>query len=109
MAEEEIPKQYKLRYLPLFWDDLNETISYIADVLHSPIAAEDLLNEIESSILERLQSPTIAPIYRTTRERPYPYYWFTVGNYMVFYVVIDDVMEVRRLLYGARDLTRELS
>lgn len=34
------------------------------------------------------------------------YYWFDVGNYMVFYVVMDDVMEVRRFLYGARDLTR---
>jgi hypothetical protein len=32
--------------------------------------------------------------------------WFAVGNYMVFYVVYDDVMEVRRFAYGARDLTK---
>jgi hypothetical protein len=25
---------------------------------------------------------------------------------MVFYVVFDDVMEVRRFIYGARDLTK---
>lgn len=55
-----------------------------------------------------LDHPTIAPIYKTTRQRPLPYYWFDVGNYMVFYVVIDDVMEVRRFVYGARDLTRML-
>lgn len=37
---------------------------------------------------------------------PLPYYWFGVGNYMVFYVVDGNAMEVRRFLYGARDLTR---
>lgn len=50
--------------------------------------------------------PTAAPIYKTTRKTETPYYWTSVGDYMIFYVVIDDVMEVRRFLYGARDLTR---
>ena len=102
------PKQYRLRYLPLFWDDLNDAVTYIADVLKAPLAAEHLLDEVEAGILSYLDHPTIAPIYKTTRQRPLPYYWFDVGNYMVFYVVIDDVMEVRRFVYGARDLTRML-
>ena len=102
------PKQYRLRYLPLFWDDLNDAVTYIADVLKAPLAAEHLLDEVEAGILSYLDHPTIAPIYKTTRQRPLPYYWVDVGNYMVFYVVIDDVMEVRRFVYGARDLTRML-
>ncbi len=105
---DEKPKRFKLRYLPLFWDDLNDAVSYIADVLNAPQAAENLLDEIEAGILAYSQHPIMALIYKTTRERPLPYYWFDVGNYMVFYVVIDDVMEVRRFLYGARDLTRML-
>lgn len=100
--------QYKLRYLPLFWSDLNSAVSYIAYELRNPDAAERLIDEVEAKIFEHQQAPTIAPIYKTTRQRPHPYYWFEVGSYMVFYVVIDDVMEVRRLLYGARDLTRML-
>ncbi len=100
------PKRYRLCYLPLFWDDLNEAVTYIAEVLKAPMAAERLIDEVEAGILTYVEHPTIAPIYKTTRERPLPYYWFDVGNYMVFYVVIDDVMEVRRFLYGARDLTR---
>ena len=100
------PKHYKLRYLPLFWDDLNEAVSYIADALGSPAAAERLLDETEAGILRHLENPTIASIYRTTQNHPLPYYWFGVGNYMVFYVVDDDIMEVRRFLYGTRDLTR---
>jgi plasmid stabilization system protein ParE len=101
-------RRYKLQYLPLFWDDLNGTVSYVADVLHEPEAAGRLLDRCERGILEYLKSPTAAAVYRSTRERPYPYYWFAVGNYMVFYVVIGDVMEVRRLIYGARDLSRML-
>ncbi|MCI8366303.1 MAG: type II toxin-antitoxin system RelE/ParE family toxin [Eggerthellaceae bacterium] len=100
--------QYRLRYLPLFWDDLNSAVSYIADVLEAPETAERLLDSVEAQILKRLSNPTIAPVYKTTRERPLPYYWFEVGSYMAFYVVIDDVVEMRRFIYGARDLTRML-
>lgn len=99
-----MPRRYKLQYLPLFWDDLNAAVSYISDVLCNAAAAEALLDETEAAILEHLQNPTVATIYRTSKERPLPYYWFPAGNYMVFYVVFDDVMEVRRFLYGARDL-----
>lgn len=102
------PGRYRLRYLPLFWDDLNEAVSYIADVLKNPVAAMRLLDEVEASILERLVNPTISLKYKTTRDRPLPYCWFEVGDYMVFYVVADDVIEVRRFVYGARDLTRML-
>ncbi len=28
-----------------------------------------------------------------------------VNNYSVFYVVIDDVMEVRRFIYNGRDIS----
>ncbi len=100
--------QYELRYLPLFWDDLDNAVSYIANVLENPAAAERLLDSVEAKVLNYSRAPTIAPIYKTTRERSLPYYWFDVGNYMVFYVVIGNIMEMRRFLYGARDLTRML-
>lgn len=101
-------RRYRLRYLPLFWDDLNSAATYIADVLENPDAADRLVDAVEAGILAHLENPTIALVYKSTRERAVPYYWFEVGSYMVFYVVEDDVMEVRRLVYGARDLTRML-
>lgn len=96
----------ELRYLPIFWDDLNGAVTYIKDVLHAPEAARRLIDETEQAILRHLGNPMSAPVYKTTRDRPLPYYWFGVGNYMVFYVVDGNAMEVRRFLYGARDLTR---
>lgn len=35
-------------------------------------------------------------------------YRIYVRNYIVYYVVIGTVMEVRRLIYGARDTDRHL-
>lgn len=34
----------------------------------------------------------------------HPYYRIDVRNFAVFYVVINDTMEVRRLLYSKRDM-----
>lgn len=100
--------KFTVQYLPLFWSDLNSAVDYIANVLQNPSAANDLIDNVESGILTHVKCPTAAPIYKTTRKRALPYYWFSVGNYMVFYVVFDNVMEVRRLIYGARDLTKML-
>lgn len=45
--------KYTLRYLPLFYEDLEEKIVYIAEKLHNVKAANDLLDEVEQAILER--------------------------------------------------------
>ncbi len=49
-------KKYKLRYLPLFYEDLNEKITYIVEKLKKPKAASDLLDKVEKAILERKYS-----------------------------------------------------
>ncbi len=101
-------KKYKLRYLPLFEQDLNEAVMYIADVLNNPQAAEKLINEVEKAILERQKMPLSFEPYHSAKKRENDYYRIYVGNYTVFYVVIGDVMEVRRFIYSARDFERLL-
>ena len=103
---DEMPKHYSVRYLPLFWDDLNKTVGYIAHTLQNPDAAERLVNQVETKILEYLEHPEIATKYRSSKPRARQYYWFAVGNYMVFYVLEGNVMEVRRFLFGSRDLSK---
>ena len=44
----------QLRYLPLFHQDLDQATEYIAHTLGNPKAALDLLDSVESAILERL-------------------------------------------------------
>lgn len=99
-----IGKHYELRILPLFEDDLSEIVDYIAITLQNPIAADALVDAVENAIMERLPCAEAFEPYRSTKERRYPYYRILVKNYSIFYVVIGDVMEVRRIIYSRRDL-----
>ena len=66
-AMDEKPRRYRLEYLPLFWDDLNEAVSYIADVLKAPEAAERLIDATEAGILAHSRNPTLATTYKTAK------------------------------------------
>ena len=96
-------KPYQLRYLPMFETDLLSTVNYITNVLKNEDAAIRLVDDIESAILKRLENPPAFEPYHSMKKREYPYYRNYVRNYVVYYVVIGTVMEVRRLIYGARD------
>ena len=65
---------YKLRYLPVFAQDLAQTVNYITNVLKNPEAAEKLVNDVETAILERLNNPLAFEPYPSVKKRKYPYY-----------------------------------
>ena len=94
-------KHYKLRFLPLFEEDLNEIVDYITHRLKNPIAAEALVSDVQTAIHDRLSCAEAFEQYHSAKERQYPYYRITVRNYTIFYVVIDDVMEVRGIIYSS--------
>lgn len=96
-------KKFQLRYLPLFYEDMSEVVNYISIELKNPNAALKLIDLTEEAILNRLDNPLSFQPIQSKKERKYPYYRINVNNYAVFYVVIDDVMEVRRFLYSKRD------
>ena len=101
-------KKYRLSYLPLFYEDLDEKVTYIVEKLKNPKAANDLLDKVESAIMERLPLAESFEPYHSVRERRYSYYRIYVDNYIIYYVVIDDdpndlIMEVRRFLYNGQN------
>ena len=98
--------KYSLRYLTRYEQDLNEIVDYIVFKLHNAKGAINLVKRIENAILERLNCPLSFEPFQSIRKRKYPYYRIYVDNITVYYVVIEDVMEVRRLLYNSRDAGR---
>lgn len=99
---------YRLRYLPLFYTDLEDKVRYIAEKLLNPQAANDLLDAVEAAILARVDVAESFEPYHSLKERRYPYYRIYVDNFVIYYVVIADegaerIMEVRRFLYKAQD------
>ncbi len=105
--------KYKLRYLPLFYEDLEQKAVYIAEKLQNEKAANDLIDAVENAILERLPIAEAFEPYYSMKERRYPYYRIYVKNFVVWYVVIDDegedkIMEVRRFLYNKQNREKHL-
>ena len=91
-------KGYRLSFLPLFENDLNEIVDYITFELKNPEAANRLVDDVEAAIMKRLDNPVAFAPYQSMKERIHRYYR------IIFYVVIEDVMEVRRIMYKKRDV-----
>ena len=68
----------------------------------------DLRNHFPK-IKERLPVAESFEPFRSVRERSHLYYRIFVKNFTIFYVVIEDVMEMRRILYSRRDLEKWIS
>ena len=97
-------EKYELKILPLFEEDMLEAAEYISEVLKNPSAAEKLIDETEKAIFKRLDSPLSFPAYKSKKHRDDTYYRIFVGNFTIFYVVNDNVMEVRRFIYSKRNI-----
>ena len=95
---------FKLTFLPLFEEDLLEVTDYITSTLQNPSAAHRLVDDIELAIVKRLEMPLSFSPYHSSKIRNHPYYRTNVRNFSIFYVVIDDTVEVRRLLYSKRNI-----
>ena len=96
--------EYTLRYLPIAKQDLSDAINFILNEYQNPIAAENTLDRIEKAIQQRLEDgPESFAIWPSTKERVHPYRRIKVGNYTVWYVVIDNIMEIRRIQPSRRN------
>jgi len=96
--------KYNLSFLPIFQEDLYEVTDYISNTLKIPSAAHRLLDDIEFAISKRLEMPLSFPKYQSSKLRKQVYYRINVKNFSIFYVVIGNTMEVRRLLYAKKNI-----
>ena len=48
-----LSKKYRLRYLPLFYEELEEKVTYILEKLKNPKAANDLVMEVRRFLYNR--------------------------------------------------------
>lgn len=101
-------KDYKVRFLPLFEEDLNAIVDYISLQLENPKAAYSLVDEVRVTIQKRLPFAENYEPFPSRVERSFAYYRIYVNHYIIFYIVDGDIMEVRRILYGKRDWEKHL-
>lgn len=105
-------KDYVIRYLPLFYEDLESAVDYILSTLKNVKAANDLVDEVEDAIAKISYVAEAPEVFKSKHERRYPYRRIYVKNFVIYYVVIGDsypkVMEIRRFLYSGRNRDYEI-
>lgn len=94
--------KYTLKYSPQFYIDMNNIIIYIKCKLNNNIAAIRLAKMIEKEIIKRSKNPEIYEKYKTNANNLY--YRIYINNYIVFYTVSENIMEVRRIIYAKRNM-----
>lgn len=94
---------YTIKYSATFISQFNNILKYFIYNLKNRIAAENFYDEVVKEIEKRSENPEGFEKYISTRKRKYVYYRIYVKNYTIFYVVKENTMEVRRILYSRRN------
>ena len=100
-----IDLEYEIRFLPIFREDFMGIINYISNDLKNPKAAERLIQKVTNEILNRSCYPKAFEPYPSRHDRNNVYYRIYVDNYIIFYIVKDNIMEIHRIVYNKTDYT----
>jgi len=95
-----VDKRYNIEYLPIAEEDLSNIIHYI--MLDNPEAALLMADKLDRSISTLELFPNSGTVPKDIRLQTLNYRMLMVESYLVFYVVLDNVVEIRRILHGKR-------
>lgn len=93
-------RKYSIEYLPIAVQDLTGIINYIK--IDDPSAAMKLLDDIDDSISKLECFPHMDTVPKDIRLQSLGYRMLIIDNYLVFYIVMDDIVEVHRIISGKR-------
>lgn len=83
-----------------------EALHYIAYTLDAPKAARDLLAEYDDTVKRIAEFPYAHELYRTDRPMKDEIRKVAVKNYVLYYAVFQDRVEIRRFIHGRKDRSK---
>lgn len=99
-------EQYEIRIFPTAKQDLLDVIVYLNTL--SRDSALKCYNHLVSEIASLSTMPERCPRPRDLALAAKGYRYLVVGNYLVFYVVAGNTVQIRRILYARRDYKKLL-
>lgn len=94
-------EQYNVKIYPAAEQDLLDIIDYLNTL--SPTAALRYYDLLTEQIAGLSVMPERCPRPKDLALAAKGYRYLVVENYLVFYVVADDTVQIRRILYGRRN------
>ena len=96
----------KIVVVPQAAQDIRESLEYLTFSLASPQAAMSLSREIRTTARRLQEFPYAHELYRGDRPTKEEIRKVPVKGYVLYYVVYEDRVEIRRFLRGRRDRSR---
>ena len=97
-----------VRYTPEAEDDLVDIKRYIAEERNSPIAALNTVAKITKRIKTLEQFPELGAKLSSIIDIITDYRFLVCGNYIAFYRIDGEYVNIIRVLYGRRDYVKIL-
>ena len=97
---------YKIKIFPSAQRDLQEIVEYL-----NTLSREAALRTYDRIVSEISSLSTMPLRYPRPRDLPLAakgYRYLGVGNYLVFFIVTGDTVQIHRILYAKRDYSRLL-
>jgi toxin ParE1/3/4 len=92
---------YKIKIFPTAKRDMEDVIAYLNTL--SPEAALRYYDLLVDEIASLAKMPERCPRPKDLALAAKGYRYLIVKNYLVFYVVVGDAVQIRRILYARRD------
>jgi len=96
--------KYTLRYLPIAEEDLISILDWIAK--DSPTRALKFVDKLEVRIGKLESFPLLGRIPRNIKLRNYGYRVLVIEDYLIFYIIRKNTVEVHRVIRASRDLDK---
>ena len=93
-------KKYQLKIFPLARLDMEQIFEYIAGELCNPTAAIGQINDFEKAFENVCSFPESQPLINNEYVKDKSLRKMVVNNYIAFYCVKDNEIQVVRVLYG---------
>ena len=92
---------YKIKIFPTAKQDMEDVISYLNTL--SPDAALHYYDLLVDEIASLAKMPERCPRPKDLALAAKGYRYLIVKNYLVFYVIAGDTVQIRRILYARRN------
>jgi len=93
--------KYSIRIYPTAENDLLEIKDYFQNKLKT--SHNNLFQKFYDAIDLIVSNPYIHPLLEDTYLNQLGYRMIPIDNFLLFYIVEDDVIQIHRFLYGRRD------
>ena len=97
-----MPSKSEVRYLPIAQNDLIAILDWIAK--NSPNRAISFVGMLDKRIGALATHPQMGRVPRNEKLRKIGYHLLIVEDYLVFYIIRGQTVEIHRVLHGSRHL-----